>query len=61
MKAFFIILIVLQGLGIGYKLFYLITSIYREESDQMTKYAFYSIIFSILFEVGFAICLSKFC
>lgn len=61
MIAFLIVLIVLQGLGIGYKLCYLIASIYREESDQMTKYAFYSIFFSILFEVGFAICLSKFC
>lgn len=57
MVAFLIVLIVLQGLGILFKLYYLIASIADEGSNELTAYCLFSVAFSILFEVGFAICL----
>ena len=57
MQIFLIILLVLQGIGILFKAFYIIGSFYEEEADNLSAYCLFSIWYSIAFEVGFAICL----
>ena len=58
MIPFLIILLALQGFGIIFKLFYIIGSFVSEEANDLTAYCMYSVTFSIIFEIGFAICLA---
>lgn len=57
MIVFLIILLVLQGIGILFKALYIVGSFVQEDANDLTAYCLFTITFSILFEVGFAICL----
>lgn len=60
MFVFLIILLVLQGLGIFYKITYVISSFIEDKVNSLTKYCLFTCVFSILFEIGFAIALGYF-
>lgn len=57
MIPFLIVLLVLQGLGILFKMFYIVGSFLEDTANELSAYCLFTIAFNILFEVGFAICL----
>lgn len=61
MIAFIIVLLVLQGLGLLFKLVYLMVSIGTERTDKLSGYCMLTVLFSALFEVGFILWLVQMC